>query len=41
MIKILYEDNHILVVVKPKNVPVQLDSSNDSDLLSILKNYLK
>ena len=41
MIKILYEDNHILVVVKPKNVPVQLDSSNDSDLLSILKDYLK
>lgn len=41
MIKIIYEDNHLLVVEKPINVPVQLDSSNDEDLLSILKKYLK
>ena len=41
MIKILYEDNHVLVVVKPANIPVQLDDSNDTDLLSMLKSYLK
>lgn len=41
MIKIIYEDNHILVVEKPINIPVQEDSSNDPDLLNILKLYLK
>lgn len=40
-INILYEDNHILVVVKPANMPVCLDSSNDIDLLSKLKEYIK
>ena len=40
-INILYEDNHLLVVVKPNNMPVCLDDSKDTDLLSILKNYLK
>ena len=40
-INILYEDNHLLVVVKPANIPVCLDSSNDLDLLTILKKYLK
>ena len=38
---ILYEDNHLLVVEKPVNIPVQADSSHDSDLLSELKQYLK
>lgn len=41
MIKILYEDNHVIVVVKPINVPVQLDDSKDVDLLTMIKNYLK
>lgn len=41
MINILYEDNHILVVEKPINMPVQADSSKDMDLLSILKKYIK
>ena len=41
MIKILYEDNHVLVVVKPVNMPVCADSSGDLDLLSYLKGYLK
>ena len=39
--EILYEDNHLLVVVKPPNLPVQADSSGDDDLLSILKRYIK
>lgn len=39
--KILYEDNHILVVVKKPNVPVCEDDSHDLDLLTSLKQYLK
>ena len=35
------EDNHVIVVVKPINVPVQLDASKDEDLLTMLKKYLK
>ena len=38
--KILYEDNHLLGVEKPINVPVQADASKDPDLLSLLKAYL-
>lgn len=41
MIKILYEDNHLLVVVKPVNMPVCEDESKDLDLLTYLKDYLK
>ena len=41
MVKILFEDNHLLVVVKPVNMPVCEDSSGDLDLLSYLKSYLK
>ena len=40
-INILYEDNHLLVVVKPANIPTCLDSSNDKDLLSLMKEYIK
>ena len=40
-INILYEDNHLLVVVKPANMPVCKDSSCDKDLLSMLKLYIK
>lgn len=39
--KVIYEDNHILVVDKPINVPMQEDSSKDEDLLSIAKAYIK
>ncbi len=38
---ILYEDNHLLGVVKPFNIPVQQDVSNDPDLLNQLKSYIK
>ena len=38
---ILYEDNHLLVVEKPENLPVQADASGDADLLSLCKAYIK
>ena len=38
---ILYEDNQIVVVIKPQNVPTQADDSNDKDLLSMVKDYIK
>lgn len=38
---ILYEDNHLLVVIKEPNILSQSDITGDSDMLSILKNYLK
>ncbi len=41
MINILFEDNHILVVEKPVNIPVMEDSSQDEDLLSLLKQDIK
>lgn len=41
MINVIYEDNHLLVVEKPINIPVQADDSGDLDFLTILKNYLK
>ena len=40
-INILYEDNHLLVVEKPINIPVQEDNSKDKDLLTMLKEYIK
>lgn len=39
-IKILYEDNFIIVAEKPPKMPVQKDKSNDLDLLSVLKEKL-
>lgn len=41
MISIIYEDNHLLVVEKPVNLPVQEDASQDQDLLNQLKIDLK
>ncbi len=39
--RIIYEDNHLLVVEKPVNIPVQADSTKDIDMLTLLKQYLK
>lgn len=38
-INIIYEDNHLLVVEKPVNIPVQEDKSKDIDMITILKKY--
>lgn len=41
MLNVLYEDNHVLCVEKPVNVPSMEDDSHDEDLLSLCKVYLK
>ena len=41
MIKVLYEDNHIIGVLKKENIPTQKDSSNDIDMVTIVKDYIK
>ena len=38
---ILYEDNHVLVAVKPPNLLSQADSTGDPDMLSLLKEYIR
>ena len=40
-LQILYEDNHLLVVIKPINILSQSDHTKDLDMLTILKKYLK
>lgn len=40
-IPILFEDNHLLVVEKPVNIPVQEDQSRSKDLLTLLKEDIK
>lgn len=38
---IAYEDNHIIVVVKPQNIPSQEDETKDVDMLNVVKEYIK
>lgn len=40
-LKVIYEDNHIIVVEKPVNIPSQGDKTGDIDMLTIIKQYLK
>lgn len=40
-LKILFEDNHIIVVEKKPNIPSQADKTNDNDLLTEVKKYIK
>lgn len=40
-LKVIYEDNHIIVVEKPANIPSQGDKTGDLDMLTIIKAYLK
>ena len=40
-LKVIYEDNHIIVVEKPVNIPSQGDKTGDVDMLTIIKEYLK
>lgn len=40
-LNVIYEDNHIIVVEKFVNIPSQGDKTNDIDMLTIIKNYIK
>ena len=40
-LKVIYEDNHLIVVEKPANIPSQGDKTGDLDMLTIIKAYLK
>ena len=40
-LNVIYEDNHIIVVEKPVNIPSQQDKTNDVDMLTLIKDYLK
>lgn len=40
-LNVLYEDNHVIVVVKPVNVLSQGDATGDLDLLNMVKQYVK
>ena len=40
-LNVIYEDNHIIVVEKPVNIPSQGDKTGDLDMLTIIKEYLK
>ena len=39
--KVLYEDNQIIVVVKEPNIPSQADKTGDIDMLTLVKEYIK
>ena len=39
--KVIFEDNHIIVVEKMPNIPSQADKTEDTDMLSIVKEYIK
>ena len=41
MPEIIYEDNHLLVAVKPPNLLTQGDATGDDCLLEQLKRYIK
>ena len=40
-LKVIYEDNHLIVVEKPVNIPSQGDKTGDIDMLTIIKQYIK
>ena len=39
--KIIYEDNHVIVVEKIPNKPSQEDKTEDVSMLTLIKEYLK
>ena len=40
-LKVVFEDNHIIVVEKRPNIPSQADKTEDIDMLTIVKQYIK
>ncbi len=40
-LNVIYEDNHIIVVEKMPNIPSQSDKTEDIDMLTMVKQYIK
>lgn len=40
-LNVIFEDNHIIVVEKMPNIPSQGDKTEDLDMLTLIKEYLK
>ena len=40
-LQVLYEDNHLIVVVKPENILSQEDITAEDDMVNLVKGYLK
>ncbi|MBR2053184.1 MAG: RNA pseudouridine synthase [Clostridia bacterium] len=39
--EVIYDDNQIVVIIKPQNMPTQADASGDEDALSAVKQFVK
>ena len=40
-LKVIYEDNHIIVVEKIPNIPTQEDKTGDTSMMTLVKKYIK
>ena len=40
-LKVIYEDNHIIVVEKIPNIPTQEDKTSDTSMMTLVKKYIK
>lgn len=38
---VIYEDNHLIVVLKQPNLLSQADHTQDDDMINLVKQYLK
>ena len=39
ILTILYEDNHLIAVDKPRGIPTQSDASGDPDMMTLVKEH--
>lgn len=40
-LNVIYEDNHVIVVIKPAGVPSQQDKTGDIDMLTYVREYIR
>ena len=40
-LEVIYEDNHIIVAKKQPNIPSQADKTEDMDMITLIKEYIK
>lgn len=40
-LNVIYEDNHVIVVIKPAGVPSQQDKTGDMDMLTYVREYIR